>query len=213
MKYANMYTFAKLFGVGACVLLCTACASKPPMQKTGFVSDYSRLEVVSDSRLAYRSPELAKYHSFIVDPVQIRVKSDKLSEQDQAEAARYFREKLIDVIAENEFALTDEAGAGTARVRIALTDIAKSTWWAKIHPMGRAMGAGTGGASMEAEVIDSVTGEQLGAVIQSGSGNQFNVMAFATLTDVKSAIDSWADRAGRTLAELRAQARDAAQDR
>lgn len=206
MMDRSKYMTGNVFVAGIAVLLCTACASKPPLQETGFISDYSRVEAESESRLAYRSPRLAEYDSFIIDPIQIRVTGDKLSKHDRAEAAQYFHDKLVSVVADHEFSVTDKVGPETARVRIALTDVAKSTWWQKIHPASRAMGAGTGGAAMEAEVIDSVTGEQLAAVIQSGAGNQFNITAFSTLDDVKSAIDSWAHRAGRTLAEIRAQA-------
>jgi hypothetical protein len=47
---------------------------------------------------------------------------------------------------------------------------------------------------MEGEVLDSVTGKQLGAVVQAAPGNQFNFTAFSTVDDVKSAIDKWADQ-------------------
>ena len=64
-------------------------------------------------------------------------------------------------------------------------------------------GAGLGGASMEGEVVDSVTGKQLGAVVQSGKGNQFELDTFSELDDVKDVIDSWAEAAGKRLKELR----------
>lgn len=179
------------------------CTTKPDMVQTGYLSNYSSLEPETDSRMAYRSPKLASYDAFIVDPVEVRIPNNVLSSEDQAEAARYFRTRLVEVLEKEGLRVTDAPAVGVARVRIALTDVAKSTWWAKIHPVSRVAGAGTGGAAMEAEVIDSVTGEQLAAVIQSGSGNQFNFTAFSTLSDVKSAIDDWAARAGRNLKALR----------
>lgn len=103
--------------------------------------------------------------------------------------------------------MTDRPGVGVARVQIALTDIAESTWWRKIHPVWRSLGAGTGGASMEAEIVDSVTGERLAAVIQTVSGNQFDFTAFSTLADVKSAIDKWAETGRKELVMLRERAR------
>lgn len=99
--------------------------------------------------------------------------------------------------------VVDRPGVGVARVRLALTDVAKSTWWQKIHPASRMTGAGTGGAAMEGEVIDSVTGEQVAAIVQAGQGNQFDFSAFSTLADVKNAIDAWAEQAGARLKELR----------
>jgi hypothetical protein len=98
--------------------------------------------------------------------------------------------------------VVEETAVGVARVQMALTDIAKSTWWQKLHPGMRMTGAGTGGAAMEAEVIDSVTGEQVGAVVQSASGNQFDFTAFSTLADVKSVMDKWAELAAQRLREI-----------
>lgn len=189
------------------LLLSYGCASKPEAVKTGYLSDYSLLEPEGESRIAFRSPRLGTYTAFIVDPIEIRLPEGKLSAEDRAEAARYFRRSLVRLIEEEGLGVTETPGVRVARMRVALTDIAKSTWWQKIHPVGRLSGAGTGGAAMEAEVVDSVTGEQLAAVVQSGAGNQFNMTAFSTLDDVKGAIDAWSQRAARNLRELREQAR------
>jgi hypothetical protein len=89
-------------------------------------------------------------------------------------------------------------------VRVALTDINESTWWLNLHPASKISGVGTGGASMEGEVVDSITGRQLGAVIQSGKGSQFELDTFNRLDDVKDAINTWAENAGNRMAELRA---------
>ncbi len=46
-------------------------------------------------------------------------------------------------------------------------------------------------------------GKQLGAVVQSGKGNQFELDTFSELDDVKDVIDDWAEAAGKRLKELR----------
>jgi hypothetical protein len=169
------------------------CASKPPAQQTGFISDYSRL-VEEDSHTArYVSPWAREYSKVIVDPVESRLRPGALSDEDRAEALRYMRAACKRAFSNAGFTVVEEAGVGVARVQLALTDVAASTWWKKIHPGMRFVGAGTGGAAMEAEVIDAVTGEQLGAVVQSASGSQFNLTAFSTLADVESAMDRWAE--------------------
>jgi hypothetical protein len=56
---------------------------------------------------------------------------------------------------------------------------------------------------MEAEVIDSVSGEQLAAAIRAGKGKQFELNPFSTIDDVKSTIDQWAELAGERLDELK----------
>lgn len=203
-RHHSGLTVVLLFAVGA---LLGGCASKPPAVQTGFLSDYSRLEVVGSSRMRYVSPKLAEYDAYIVDPVHVLVQETVLSAEDRAEVARYFREAFVRVAESDAVTVTDAPGVGVARVRLALTGVAKSTWWKKVHPVSRAAGAGTGGAAMEGEVVDSLTGEQLGAVVQAGTGNQFDLSAFSTLADVKSVIDDWAEHAATNVRELRSSAR------
>ena len=64
-------------------------------------------------------------------------------------------------------------------------------------------GAGTGGASMEGEVVDSVTGKQLAAVVKRGKGSQFTLNVGSTAKDVETVIDQWAKEAEERLRELR----------
>lgn len=178
------------------------CASKPSLTQTGFLSDYSRLTPASGDRMRYESPTAVRYHSLIVDPVQILIPAGRFSSEERAELARYFRRSFEDAIRSVGYKVADAPGTGVGRVRLALTDVAGSTWWKKVHPVSRAMGAGTGGASMEAEVVDSVSGEQVAAVIQAGVGNQFQLTNFSTLADVQSAIDTWARLAAGRLREI-----------
>lgn len=180
------------------------CTSSPP-PRTGFISDYSSLERIDGSKARYVSPALARYQSFMVDPVQFRTVKDPpvLTPDERAEVANYFRDAFVTVLRDNRYTVTDRAGAGTARIRIAITDIKQSVWWMNLHPGSKLSGAGTGGASMEGEVIDSVTGEQLAAVVKSGRGNQFELDTFDKLDDIKDVIDRWAEEAEDSLRELR----------
>ncbi len=180
-----------------------ACAKKPALNQSGFLEDYSKLESVNSSNMRYISPALKSYTAFIVDPIEFTVPPKKLSEKDRAEVARYFRSKLIEVLKSQQYEVVDDVGVNVARIQIAMTDVANSTWWIKLHPASKISGAGTGGAACEGEVIDSVTGEQLAAWISTASGNQFNFLAFSTVADVKSAIDKWASDAAKRLDELR----------
>lgn len=184
------------FGLGG-------CASPPP--RTGFISDYSSLKRINETKAYYVSSRLAEYDTFMIDPVQIREINEPpvLSPSERAEVAHYFRGRLIDALFKNGYAVTNHSGEGVARVRFAITDVQRSTWWMNLHPGSKLTGVGTGGASMEGEVIDSVTGEQLGAVVKSGRGNQFELDTFSKLDDVKDVIDRWAKEAEQRLRELR----------
>jgi len=53
-------------------------------------------------------------------------------------------------------------------------------------------GLGLGGASFEGEVVDSGSGEQVGAVIRWGSGSRFLKAGITHMGDAKIAIDRWA---------------------
>ena len=180
------------------------CSSKATAPPSGFLQDYSRLVKANDGAMRFVSPDLKNYSAFMVDPVGIRVRRDppKLKPEEQAEVARYFNESFAKVLTNQGYRVVDKPDVGVARVRIALTDINESTWWMNIHPASKLSGAGTGGASMEGEVVDSVTGKQLAAVIQSGRGSQFEIDTFNKLDDVKDAIDTWAKAAGQRLNEL-----------
>jgi hypothetical protein len=189
------------------VLARVGCASKPPAMQTGFLGDYSNLKEVNDSRMTYVSPELAQYNTFIIDPLEFTFPPEKLTPQQRADVANHFNRRLVELATNEGFTVTTTPGVGVGRVQVALTGVANSSWWKKIHPVSRMAGAGTGGAAMEAEIIDSVTGAQVAAVVQAATGNQFNFTNFSTVADVNSAIDRWAATASRTLKELRAQAR------
>ena len=188
----------------ACVTVLGACASKPEARETKFLSTYANLKPVNEQRMNYVAPQLRDYKSFIIDPVKFFVPPKKLTQAERADVAEYFRKKFVELLEKRGLTITSSPGPGVARVRLALTDIAESTWWMKVHPASRAAGAGTGGAAMEGEVVDSVSGKQIGAVVQASTGNQFNYTSFSTVADVKSAIDKWADQAAQRLDELRA---------
>ena len=82
----------------------------------------------------------------------------------------------------------------TARVRIALTDVKKSKWYLSLHPVSKLTGSGTGQATMEGELLDSVTGAQIAALVESQRGNQFELDTFSELDDARDAIDQWTIR-------------------
>jgi hypothetical protein len=179
------------------------CASKPEATRTDFLSDYTQLRDVSNDKMAWSSAELRNYKSFIIDPITFHTPPEQLNDEQRKQVADHFVKKLGEMLEKRGLKVTQTPGAGVARMRIAMTGIAKSTWWKKVHPVARATGAGTGGAAMEGEVVDSVSGKQLGAVVQTSPGSQFN-LNFSTVADVNTAIDKWVEQAGKRLDELRA---------
>jgi len=187
------------------LFLTLAACNNPRPTQSGFLSDYTHLKEVNSSKLRYIGPELSNYDSFIVDPIEIRIDRKVLNESERAEVARYFRAAAVRVLDDQGYDIVQDAGVGVARVRIAITDVQKAVWFLNLHPGSKLTGAGVGGASMETEVIDSVSGKQIAAVVQSGRGNQFELDTFSSLDDVKDAIDAWARSAAERLEEFRAE--------
>jgi hypothetical protein len=182
------------------------CSSTPPLTQSSFLGDYSRLRPDGENRMRYRSPRLKEYTSFIIDPVQMRSRQGKLSPEERSRVAAYFRQSLSKSLRERGYNVTSTPGARTARVRVAITNVQESTWWQKVHPASSLAGAGRGGAAMEGEVVDSVSGEQLAATVQAGVGSQFTVGNFSTVADLENVIDQWVKTACDRLDELRGSA-------
>ena len=79
---------------------------------------------------------------------------------------------------------------GVARIRVALTDIDRSTA-ASLIPQAKLAGVGIGGASMEGEILDSLTGEQIEAVIQGQKGSKIPFANLGKWDAAKQVIDDW----------------------
>lgn len=172
--------------------------------RTGFLSDYSRLREVSNENYRYVDERAVdKYSSFIVDEVKVhfftgasavKAKSEgKVTAQDLKDLTNYFHSAIVKAISDSGRKVVYQAGPGVARIRVALTDI-KETSALNVLPQASLLGAGIGGAAMEAEVIDSVTGKQIGAVVEARKGSR---VPFSNLGDwgtAKGVMDHWANR-------------------
>lgn len=195
--------YRRLLSLGAlCAALAGGCASAPP--PTGFLRDYSKLQKVEEGKLRYIAPKLKDYSHFMVDPVEMRTQKEVLKPEQRAEVANYMREAFEKVLLTGGCHVAAKPGVGVARVRLAITEVNQTKWYLNLHPATKVTGEGMGGAAMEGEVVDSVTGEQLAAVIQVKHASQFRLNMFSTINDVKNVIDQWAEAAGERLKELRA---------
>lgn len=181
-----------------------SCARTPQAVPTGFLSDYSRLRHVDDRSMRYIGPQLRNYSAFMIDPVVVffhsQAKRDATDPQTLNRLTTYMRGALANAI-KGRYTLASRPGPGVARVRVALTDLDKTAPVAKIIPIGKVAGAGLGGASMEGELLDSVTGEQIAAVVQSSPGKVVSLGGAAKWGDAEAAMDEWARRFRQRLDE------------
>ena len=171
---------------------------------TGFLSDYSKLKEESGSTMRYLDEAaVAKYSGFIVDPIQTRIDNpDKaLTDDDIADLTSYMYDKIVEAIKGAGDQVAYRPAPGVARLRIAFTDIGKSHP-NSIMPYSSVAGFGVGGASVEAELVDSLTGQQIGAVVQSKEGeSKVPFTAMGDWTAAKQTIDAWAKTLQKRLSE------------
>ncbi len=148
------------------------CNGQDPGQKA-FLSDYSKLEEIEENHLVYDSGNFGNYSKFIIEPVAMlyrqaeekQVFTDQELEDLQAHFATKVRKALIE---DDGYQVVNVQGPGTARLHIGITDVDDTIGVLNLSIYTKITGAGLGGAAMEGELVDSVTGEQIGAVIRWG---------------------------------------------
>ncbi|UCC29394.1 MAG: DUF3313 domain-containing protein [Phycisphaerales bacterium] len=181
--------------------LLTGCQA----QKTaysGFLGDYSKLRPspeVEDA-LYYQTPgkSLKDYDKFMIDPVLVHfapnAKGTALDPAKLKKVTDYVYDEAAKALAER-YTVVTAPGRGVLRLRAALTDIKKTTPAMNIHPATKLSGLGLGGASMEAEALDSQTGERVFAVVDTRQGDRLAIAAgLDPLGHAKQVIKHWIER-------------------
>ena len=181
--------------------------------KTGFLTDYSRLRKESNTTLRHiNTRALAKYSNFIVDPVEVhfhrgakaiehRTKG-KLTQRQMTDLTNYLHAKIVKAVEDSGNRVVYQPASGVARLRVALTDIDRSSA-ASLLPQAKLAGIGLGGASMEAEIVDSMTGEQIGAVIEAQKGSKIPFANLGEWDAAKQVMNDWAKRLQKRLEAAR----------
>jgi len=175
----------------------TGCATVQDPGQKGFLSDYSKLEEIEENHLVYDSGNFGNYSKFIIEPVAMLYRQSEeqriFDDEELEDLQAHFATKVRKALVENDgYQVVEEPGAGTATLRIGITDVDDTIGVLNITIYTKITGAGLGGAAMEGEVVDSVTGEQIGAVIRWGSGSRVLRAGFTHTGDAKIVIDRWA---------------------
>jgi len=186
-------------------LISLACTAKK-LPETGFLSNYSNLQAVSKNSLRYRNPHnsLKNYSNFIIDPVVVRFyDKSKVQSYDPKELAKlksYMRHAIKDAIS-GRYKVVEIPAPETARIRVAITDLNESTPILNVIPLAKLSGAGLGGATMEAEILDSRTNEQIAAIVESQKGKRISLHGLTKWSHAQAAMDNWASRLRERLDE------------
>ena len=179
------------------------------VSKTGYLSDYSRLQAKSSSSLRYVNERaLKQYSSFMVDTVGVYfhsgakgIKEASKGELDQKKINKmtnYMHSVIVKAVKASGKRVVYRPGAGVARIRAALTDISKSNA-TTILPTTKLAGVGLGGATLEAEILDSKTGEQIAGLVEAQLGSRIPFSGLGKWDAAKQAMDEWGRRLERRL--------------
>ena len=195
-SYRLLFTFLLVVAVGAC-----ATVDEP--EQTGFLSDYSKLEEGTDGQWRFAGPKIGEYTKFYIEPVAMLFEQEEdpeFSPDELEELKQYVITRLSQRLSEDDgYEVVFGPGPGVASFRMGITDVDGSIAALNLSVYTRVTGAGLGGIAAEGELVDSMTGEQLGAAIRWGSGSR--VMGrgkqvlegeVSKLADAKGVIDRWA---------------------
>ena len=186
----------------------SACATPVSVtDQSGFLSDYSKLERIDDSMLRFVDEAVGDYSSFIIEPIVIAFRQapgeQVFTDEELSELSARYEEAVIDALSRNDgYPIVEDPAPGVARIRIGITDVEETIGVLNLSIYTKITGLGLGGASFEGEIVDSVTGKQLAAVVRWGTGSRILKAGITHTGDAKIAIDRWAK-------DLRAQVDEA----
>jgi hypothetical protein len=210
--------FGLLFAV-ALVFGGFECYAKS-VEYSGFLEDYPTFKKGKkgiDMVYIKEGVDLNKYNKIMLDQVVYYFKKDSeykgIHPDEIQELTEAFHKAFVGALNE-AYPLTDKPGPDVMRVRVAITDIKPSKpgigTVTTIIPVGLAVnlikkGAtgkyiGIGSASMEAELLDSVSNERICVAIDEKPGGKFKL---GKLSPAKGAFDYWAKRLKGLLDDAR----------
>ncbi len=219
--------------VAVSVLGCGTTQQARRVETSGFLKDYSQLEggKQGEALLVYINPDadFSAYDKVLLDDVTVwRAVDSNLADapnEEIEELALGLHEAMVESLKE-DYEIVHTAGPGTLRVRLAITEAAKS--WVvmdtltTVIPHSRLisgiqkLATGThsfvGKASIEGEIRDAQSGERLAAAVDRRAGGKSFQGLLSSWDDVKGACDYWAGRLRDRLRDERGNADGTAAD-
>lgn len=206
------------------VLIISGCVTSQPVRDvtpSGFLEDYSQLKPggPGQAALLYRNPHanLGSYDKFMIDNVAIWYSEEEslrdLPEEELKQLSLLLKVRVIEALKNEGLTRVKEPGPGVMRIRAAITDAKKSRpvldTLTTVLPHSRVVSTtkrltfGThsfvGRAGIEGELLDSQTGERLGAMVDRRAGGKTLQGSLNSWDDVEQSFTFWADRFGYRL--------------
>ena len=218
-RYEDMVTTQRINPVrrsAVAVLFLSICGCST-MPQAGFLGDYSGFRTVGQDAPFFRGlrklrvgkhpleleawladrqiSKLSGYDRLIVEPAVVRLDVNSTANWARLEKIQELARHADDAIkaaVEGRLAIVDAAGEGVLRLRTAIvrmeprsvpveSNIDRS--WYHVH---------TGGATLEVEAVDSVTGERIFAAIASGSGSIYSESDETRWQNTRDILDAYA---------------------
>jgi len=178
-----------------------ACSTTPPAH-SGFLQDYSALKPDKYGKKALLWTEKSgfdwkRYKAVMLDPVVIyyhpSAGSRAIQPVEAQKLALYFREAVVAEL-KGTYPVITIPGPDVLRIRTAITDVVAASPAVNIVTTAVAfVPLDMGGASIEVEFLDSITGEQLAAMVESKKGSPLNIPGgFTELGHARAAFREWA---------------------
>ncbi|MGE5320962.1 MAG: DUF3313 domain-containing protein [Hyphomicrobiaceae bacterium] len=214
-----MHKAVQFVSMGALLASFTLMAASTALaENSGYLGDYAALKEVKDAAgntvMRYVNPKLkpGMYKAVMIDPTQYYPApkpSEQVSSRTLTDISNYLDKGLRDTLGAKVM-IVSEPGPGVLRIRPAITAVAPKNAGLKPYQMipvafvvssvaGRGKEANI---EVEVDVVDSVTGERMGASVRKGVGAKLaSDKAALTLTDVQPLLDRWIDSGSAFVAE------------
>jgi hypothetical protein len=213
MKYGKLRVYSLVFFLTTIV---TGPVLAEDFQHSGFLSDYSHLKSSSDKYMDYKylvsgAPnKIAKYSAIMIDQPEIFISPDSkykgMKPDDMKELADLFRGAMARSLSEG-YMIVDQPGPNVLYVRFALSNLKlkkKKRGLLSYTPVGLVATAAKEvllsdltkkidlkGLTMEMEILDSTSEEQLAASVEVRSGSKENP---ASWSELEALIDVYSQR-------------------
>jgi hypothetical protein len=202
----NIITRLGMFATAGAALALSSCATggKSP---SGILSNFAQLDAgygTENAVSSYVKPgaDLKQYDSVIIDPVTTVVASPGVSPAVTDQLAAYLSESLRSQMA-GGLKIVAAPGPKTLRVRTGLTDVISAAQAGQgvtaVHAAPRATLSGNLGSAavagfvsnvaFEGEILDSVTGERLVALVDHRLGSKREATAQTSWAAVRSGVN------------------------
>ncbi len=205
----------------ALLMITSIAACTKQVRYSGFLSNYSGLEKGPKGGvdLAYikQDVDFKKYKKIMMDQVVFYFSKESeykgIRPEEMQELADKFHKKFAEIVG-NDYLFTDTPGTDVIRIRTAITDIEQNNPGIGARtttlPAGIVASSfrermieehtGVGSASMEMEVLDSMTNERLAAAVDTRSCGK--LAGWSKYGAVEEGFEFWAKRLKKRLDEI-----------